>query len=111
MENKNYYFDVKHLEVNQEGRGTQVHPLIAIFLAISIGGLFVVFLPFIGLYLFIKHMASLAVKPIKALFTTSFTPIAEPGNAYMTGASPGKSEAGEETLKDLAKEINDKRNN
>jgi hypothetical protein len=80
---------------------------VAMFAAITLGGLFVVFLPFIGLYLFGKQMAVMASKPVKELFQTSVVPTAAPGAAYFTG-TPGENEKGN-SLEELSKEINDKR--
>lgn len=110
MEKNNYYLDVKHLEVNQEGRGKKIHPLMALAVSAALGGLFVVFLPFIGLYLFFKQMAVLAIRPIKGLYHVSITPVAEPGMSYMTGAKPGESKAAESALEELSKEIQERRN-
>jgi hypothetical protein len=105
-----YYWDADRWQVNQDGIGTEIHPLVAMLAAIALGGLFVVFLPFIGLYLFGKHVASFIAAPIRALFTTTAVPMAVPGEAHMTGA-PGKGEGGvhDEKLEELSKEIQDRR--
>lgn len=104
-----YHFDISKWEVNQEGRGKRVHPMVALLLASMVGGLFVVFLPFIGLYLFGKFMAVKAIKNLKPFFTTTFAPIAEPGAAYMTGAKSEGSPAAENTFKELSEEIESRR--
>ena len=102
-----YYWDAERWQVNQEGFGKEIHPLVALFAAITLGGLFVVFLPFIGLYLFGKQVAVTLASPVKDLFQTSVTPTAAPGMAHFTG-TPGKDDKGN-SLEELSKEINDKR--
>lgn len=108
MENA-YYFDTKKWEVNQEGRGFKVNPIVGLMLATVFGGLFVVFLPFIGLYLFGKFIVSRLVEGLHSLIHTTVAPIAAPGNAYLTGSDSKKTEPGENTLTDLASEIDNKR--
>jgi len=105
-----YYWNSAKWEVNQDGIGKEIHPLVAMFAAITLGGLFVVFLPFIGLYLFAKFVASKAAEPIRALFTTSSIPMALPGEAHLTGA-PGTGEGKDPSseLEELSKEIQDRR--
>ena len=103
-----YYWNQKNWEVNQNGVGVRVHPLVALAVAPLLGGLFVVFMPFIGLYLFAKFLASKMSALAHSLFQTSVAPIAEPGSAYMTGSKSertSKSTAAEDTLKELTKEI------
>jgi hypothetical protein len=82
-----------------------------------LGGLMVVFLPFIGLYM----TAKAAVAPIGRMFSRSaqdlgatITPGWAPGAAHFTGKASekeigGESKAGEETLAALSKEIEEKR--
>jgi hypothetical protein len=103
-----YSVNWKNLEVNTDGIGTPVHPLVGLLLAAAMGGLFVVFLPFIGLYLFIKQMAVLASRGFRSLLHASVAPVAAPGVAFMTGA-PSKSEPDERALEELANEIKEKR--
>ena len=105
-----YFWNSAKWEINQSGDGVKVHPLVALAIAPLLGGLFVVFMPFIGLYLFGKFMASKAANLVKSLFHISVTPIAEPGSSYMTGSKAKNSQAGEETLKELTKEIQERRN-
>jgi uncharacterized membrane protein YoaK (UPF0700 family) len=104
---KDYYFDNKNWEVNQNGVGRKVHPLVALMIAPLIGGLFVVFMPFIGLYLFTKFMLGKVIDVFKpALIPTGMAV----GASYMTGAPTKEgSRASEEILKDLLKEVEDKR--
>lgn len=105
-----YYWNAAKWEVNQEGIGKEIHPLVAMFAALTLGGLFVVFLPFIGLYLFGKQVAMTVANPIKSLFTTTAVPMALPGEAHLTG-SPGKGdgEVKSDKLEELSKEIQDRR--
>jgi hypothetical protein len=82
-----------------------------------LGGLMVVFLPFIGLYL----TAKAALRPVTGMFRRSaqdlaatVTPGWAPGAAHFTGKASedkesGESKAGEATLEALAKEIERKR--
>ena len=101
---KSYYFDPKNLEVNQAGRGIKVHPLIALALATMVGGLFVVFLPFIGLYLTAKFIVMKMAEGLKPVFAPA--PMAL-GEAHLTG-TPGNGEEGN-SLEDLKNEIDSKR--
>ena len=93
-------------------------PTAAAFVVLpALGGLMVVFLPFIGLYL----TAKAAVSPIAGMFRGSardlaatVTPGWAPGAAHLTGkappAKPGEeAKAGEAKLDDLAKEVEEKR--
>jgi len=107
---KSYYWNAAKWEVNQDGVGKEIHPLVAMLAAVMVGGLFVVFLPFIGLYLFAKFVASKAAEPVRALFTTSSIPMALPGEAHLTGA-PGTGEGKDPNsdLEELSKEIQDRR--
>ena len=82
-----------------------------------LGGLMVVFLPFIGLYL----TAKAALSPVGKLFHRSakdlaatVTPGWAPGAAHMTGKPTDEKAAeaakgGEAKLEELAKEVNEKR--
>ncbi|HET8733321.1 MAG TPA: hypothetical protein VFM45_06060 [Anaeromyxobacteraceae bacterium] len=81
-----------------------------------LGGLMVVFLPFIGLFL----TAKAAVRPLVNVFHRSaqdlaatVTPGWAPGAAHLTGKATekgaGESKAGEQALEELAKEIEEKR--
>jgi hypothetical protein len=81
-----------------------------------LGGLMVVFLPFIGLFL----TAKAAVQPLVNVFHRSaqdlaatVTPGWAPGAAHLTGKATkegaGESKAAEQALEELAKEIEEKR--
>ena len=82
-----------------------------------LGGLMVVFLPFIGLYM----TAKAALRPVGKMFHRSaqdlaatVTPGWAPGAAHFTGKAgddtvAGESKAGEETLEALEQEIEEKR--
>ena len=85
----------------------------ALMLMPVLGGLMVVFLPFIGLYL----SAKAALRPLAGMFERSaqdlaatVTPGWQPGEAYFTGKATGeerdgKARAGEDRLEALAREI------
>lgn len=106
--NNSYYWNSKKWEVNQSGEGTPIHPMVAVFAALTLGGLFVVFLPFIGLYLFAKHMTQKSIEMVKPLFHNSVAPIAVPGEAYLMGSRTegvSESKAAKDTLEELSKEI------
>jgi len=91
-------------------------PLLAvIFLLPVLGGLFVVFLPFIGFALFLYAIARMAIGAFRkgaADLASTVTPGWRPGEAHLTGKRtpgdrevPGKSEA----MEKLAKEISERR--
>ncbi len=91
-------------------------PLLAVFLLMPLlGGLFVVFLPFIGFALFfyaiVRKLAGGAKKSAEELAAT-VTPGWVPGEAHLTG-KPGEKKEGEaapsERMDKLAKEIEEKR--
>jgi hypothetical protein len=95
----------------------QVPTAAAMALLPVLGGLMVVFLPFIGLYMTGKALLS----PVGKVFNRSaqdlaatVTPGWAPGAAHFTGKATdekvaGESKAGEETLESLKKEIEEKR--
>ncbi len=94
-------------------------PTAAAFTVLPVlGGLMVVFLPFIGLYL----TAKAALRPVTGMFQRSaqdlaatVTPGWAPGAAHFTGKATddkkgeGESKAAEQALEDLKKEIDEKR--
>ena len=95
----------------------QVPTAAALALMPVLGGLMVVFLPFIGLYMTGKAVLS----PVGKMFNRSaqdlaatVTPGWAPGAAHFTGKASddkvaGESKAGEATLESLKKEIEEKR--
>ena len=95
----------------------QVPTAAALALMPVLGGLMVVFLPFIGLYLAAKTVvggvAGAFSRSAKDLGAT-ITPGWAPGAAHMTGKATdtkaaGESKAGEQALEELKKEIEEKR--
>lgn len=113
MTTKNdYYWNQKNWEINQDGEGVRVHPLVALMIAPALGGLFVVFMPFIGLALFAQALARKASGLISPLFQTAVAPISLPGEAHLTGVKGEegmKSKAAEDTLEKLSEEIQARR--
>ena len=110
MENTNrYYFDVKKLEVNTEGRGREVHPLVALAISAVLGAVFVFFLPFIGLYMFAEFIGDKAVTGIKMFWHNAVVPVAAPGTAHFTGSNSNEIKVEESELEDLQKKIQSKR--
>jgi hypothetical protein len=95
----------------------QVPTAAALALMPVLGGLMVVFLPFIGLYMTGKAL----LNPVGKIFSRSaqdlaatVTPGWAPGAAHFTGKATdekaaGESKAGEATLEELKKEIEEKR--
>ena len=82
-----YSINWKKLEVNQDGEGTPVHPLVALMFAVAVGGLFVVFLPFIGLYLAGGFLLKKVGVELGSLFHSNIAP--QPvGANFMTGHEP-----------------------
>ena len=109
MEKNNYYFDSKNLEVNTEGRGREIHPLVALAISAVLGAVFVFFLPFIGIYMLVKFLGDKAVTGIKMFWHNAISPVAVPGTAHFTGANPNQIKAEESELEDLHEEIQSKR--
>lgn len=92
-------------------------PLLAVvFLLPVMGGLFVVFLPFIGFALFLYAIARMATGVFRrgaADLASTVTPGWRPGEAHLTGKrAPGDREVPEksEAMEKLAKEISERRN-
>jgi hypothetical protein len=95
----------------------KVNTAAALLIMPVLGGLMVVFLPFIGLYL----AAKAALRPVVGMFSRSakdlaatVTPGWAPGAAHFTGKGTAEtgsedSKAGEATLTALKKEIDEKR--
>ena len=104
-----YYFDKQNWEINQEGRGTQVHPFVALALAAVLGATFVFFMPFIGLALVVQHFGAKMGIALGNFFRSLLVPAAEPGMSYFTGQKTENGSAPEDSLKELSKEIEDRR--
>jgi hypothetical protein len=100
-------------------RYLRIHWLVALLLAPLLGGLFVVFLPFIGFALFFQwafRKATGAAREGARDLAGTVTPGWRPGEVHMTGrAQDGKGEqlpaggAGEKALADVAAEVSAKR--
>ena len=106
MEKTNYYFDRSGWEVNTEGRGTEINPFVAMAIAIALGGIFVVFMPFIGLTLVAQALVvriAAAVKP-----HAGPVPVAL-GASYLTGSPSEEGQSDE--LSDLQEEVSKARIN
>jgi hypothetical protein len=126
-----YYWNPRHWSVTpverdggrlpgpSSDRYLRIHWLTAFLLAPLLGGLFVVFLPFIGFAMFFQwafqKVAGSAREGARDLAAT-VTPGWRPGEAHMTGrALDGKHEelpaggAGEKALEDVAAEVARKR--
>ncbi|BDG07391.1 hypothetical protein [Anaeromyxobacter paludicola] len=97
---------------------TQVPVWAAMLLAPIMGGLFVLFMPFIGIYLTVKAVAGLvtggARKSASELAATVSPGAFVPGAAGLTGKpeaekKDGAAPAGSESIEKLAKEIEEKR--
>jgi hypothetical protein len=85
---------------------------VALMIAPLLGGLFVVFMPFIGLALLAQHLMGKVADLTGHLFRSTVTPIALPGEAHLTGRRSEKakeSRAAEGTLEELSKEIQGRR--
>jgi hypothetical protein len=92
-------------------------PLLAVLLVLPVmGGLFVVFLPFIGFALFLYAIVRLATGAFRkgaGDLASTVTPGWRPGEAHLTGKrAPGDREVPErsEAMEELAKEISERRN-
>jgi len=74
-----------------------------------LGGLFVVFMPFIGLYLFFKHVAGKVAGYISELSHAALAPTAAVGTAHFTGSKGEEAPASESKLEKLESEIEELR--
>ena len=98
-----YSINWKKLEVNQRGEGTPVHPLVALMFSVAVGGVFVVFLPFIGLYMAGGFLLQKFGLELGSLFRSNIVP--QPvGTSFITGHEP-KGEPGQ-SLATLEAEVN-----
>ena len=127
-----YYWNPRHWSVTtvkddggmlpgtSADRYLRVHGLVALLLAPILGGLFVVFLPFIGFAMFFQwafqKVTGTAREGVRDLAAT-VTPGWRPGEAHMTGrALDPKAEqlpaggAGQKALEDVAAEVERRRN-
>jgi hypothetical protein len=113
-------FPIEHDGQRLPGKAAEHYvklPTAAVFLLMPVlGGLMVVFLPFIGLYM----TAQAALSPLVGMFRRSaqdlaatVTPGWQPGEAHFTGKRPEEKAAGEGSpeskLEELAREIAAKR--
>jgi hypothetical protein len=126
-----YYWNPRHWSITpvkddgdrlpgtSNDRYLRVHGLVAMLLAPLLGGLFVVFLPFIGLFLFAQWVFQKVTGSAKAGardLAATLAPGWRPGEAHMTGRAldPKNAElphggAGEKALEDVAAEVARKR--
>lgn len=82
-----YYFDKANWEVNTEGRGMEISPWVALAVAPILGGLFVVFLPFIGIAMFAQFVIGKLVNAVKELAHGVTAPVSVPGESHFTGSN------------------------
>jgi len=100
-----YYFDISRWDINQEGRGREVHPLVALLITPFMGLAFLMFLPFIGFYLSIAAL----FKFTGVVFHKIFSPMAAvPGEAHLTGHGGEQNVTGDE-LVEIEREIDSRR--
>jgi hypothetical protein len=123
-----YYWSPRHWSVTPVPRQGGILPgdpgdtyvkiplVAAILLAPILGGLFVVFLPFIGFALFLHAVARKllgAVRKGAAHLAATMSPGWRPGEAHLTGKRGGLEDhevpAKSEAMEKLAKEIQEKR--
>ena len=107
--------DGEKLPGTSSDRYLRIHGLVALLLAPILGGLFVVFLPFIGLALFFEWVFLKVTGSAKAGvrdLAATVTPGWRPGEVHMTGRSldPKHEElphggAGETALREVAEEV------
>lgn len=108
--NNEYYFDKQNWEINQEGRGVQINPLLALLLASTVGAAFVVFMPFIGIALVVQHFMVKAVDASKNFVRTLLSPAAVPGNSYFVGhETASNNQSDDNSLEEIEKEIQERR--
>jgi len=122
-----YYWNPRHWSVtpverdggklpgSSSDRYLRIHWLVALLLAPLLGGLFVVFLPFIGFAMFFQYLfrkvTGSAREGARDLAAT-VTPGWRPGEAHMTGRATDAKEdglpaggAGQKALEDVAAEV------
>ncbi len=126
-----YYWNPRHWSITpvtddggmlpgkSSDRYLRIHWLLALLLAPIVGGLFVVFLPFIGFAMFFQwafqKLTGTAREGVRDLAAT-VTPGWRPGEAHMTGRAVDAKDAdlpaggaGERALEDVAAEVARKR--
>ena len=105
-----YSINWKKLEVNQDNEGTPVHPLVALMFSAAVGGVFVVFLPFIGLYMAGGFLLQKLGLELGSLFRSNIAPQAV-GVAYLTGSPTKKDSSPGSSLNAIETEITSRRSN
>lgn len=96
-------------QVLPEGKYVELSTWTALMLMPILGGLFVVFMPFIGLYLFFKHVGAKLAGYVSELFHAALAPTAAVGTAHFTGSEGEKGNAEKAKLEKLEEEIAEKR--
>jgi len=103
--NNDYHIDWSKWEINQEGRGTKVHPMVALALTPIIGLAFLMFLPFIGFYLVASALTQKVISVIKPAVNDAMISPPVPGAAYLTGNEPSGTPESDKVLDELHKEV------
>jgi hypothetical protein len=104
-----YFIDWKKFDINTDGRGTEVHPLLAMLLVPMVGLAFLMFLPFIGFYLCAQAGIAKLTQVIKSIADNATAPIATAGTAHLTGNEPSGNTEETSSLEELSKEIQARR--
>jgi hypothetical protein len=103
-----YFIDWKKFDINTDGRGQEVHPLLAMLLVPMVGLAFLMFLPFIGFYLCAQAGIAKLTQVIKSGVESIATPAQSVGTAHLTGNEPsGKTDGS--ALEELNKEVQARR--
>ena len=104
-----YYVEINNWEivpvkndgdVLPSGKYIKVSTISALIIMVSLGGLMVVFLPFIGLYLFSSHVYKFISSEIRNLLHVMSTPSPAVGSAHFTGSQHG-GKASDKLLQDI----------
>lgn len=104
-----YFIDLKKFDINTDGRGTEIHPLLAMLLVPMVGLAFLMFLPFIGFYLAAQAGIAKMIQVIKSAFENITTPVSSPGTAHLTGNEPSGKPDDTTVLDELDKEVQARR--
>jgi hypothetical protein len=104
MEN-GYYIDFKRWDINLEGRGRPINPLLALLVTPIMGLAFLMFLPFIGFYLSVQALFKKFFSVFNLVTVPSPTVV---GQAHLTGHE-GDKKIDSPVLEELSKEIDSRR--
>lgn len=108
-----YYWHRENWNIDTTPPGRPISAFTAMAMSAALGLIFVVFLPVIGFVMVGQALIKKISEMSKPLVQGTLAPQPVPGEAHLTGApgssEPNKSDAGDETLAELSKEIQERR--